>query len=366
MKALIRKIYHKFFDNRYLRRALKVERRKINDPRRQAILRRFELTREQEAAIDKLYIENYGKKVPYDWHRYFSSYTGRFDPNFIPELIYIPIIEKKFNDKKYTEAFSDKNLLPLLISGVTNVRTPISYVSCVKGVLRDESSKLITKEAAVELLKNKRCFAKPTVDSNSGKMCSVFNFENGVDLKTQKTVGDVIDSMGGNFCFQELVQNCESVRKLHESSLNTFRITTYLWNGKVYHFPVIMRIGQGKAILDNAHQGGMFIGLSDDGVMNECAFTEFQDKYIVHPDSEIVFKDYRVPEVKLALEAVELVHQSIPQLGMISWDAVVNDSGEVIIIEMNVLSQSVWLPQMAHGVGAFGENTADILKWVRK
>jgi len=54
---------------------------------------------------------------------------------------------------------------------------------------------------------------------------------------------------------------------------------------------------------------------------------------------------------------VKTVHQRIPQLSMISWDVV---QGEVIIIEMNVLGQSVWLPQMAHGVGAFGENTAAV------
>jgi len=60
---------------------------------------------------------------------------------------------------------------------------------------------------------------------------------------------------------------------------------------------------------------------------------------------------------------VKTVHQRIPQLSMISWDVV---QGEVIIIEMNVLGQSVWLPQMAHGVGAFGENTAAVLAWVKK
>ena len=340
--------------------------RKINDPRRQKILKQYDLTKEQKEQIDKLYGEAYGKKIPYDWHRYFASYTGNFDCNFIPELLYIPVIEKKFNDRKYVSAFSDKNLLPLLVSGIPNVRTPKAYLSCVNGVIRDQDSKFITKDKAVRLLENVECFAKPTVDSNSGKMCSVFNFENGIDKDTNQAVSSVIDSMENNYCFQELVQNCQSVRLLHENSLNTFRITTYIWKGKTYHFPVIMRIGRGKSVLDNAHQGGMFIGLSDDGCMNECAYTEFQERYFSHPDSGIEFKNYRVPEVALALKAVEDIHQSIPQIGMISWDAVVNDSGEVIIIEMNVLGQSVWLPQMAHGVGAFGENTKDILKWVKK
>lgn len=363
---VLRKVYHGLQDWRYLRISQKRELRKVKDSRRQQLLGNYVLTNEQEAEIDRLFVETYGKKVPYDWHRYYASYTGNFDAKFIPELLYIPVIEKKFNDFKYVPAFSDKNLLPQLISGVPNLRTPKIYLSCVKGVLRDENLTFINKAQAVRLLENMTCFGKPTVDSNSGKMCAVYRFENGVDKVSGRRIEEILDMMGNNYCFQELVKNCESVQNLHEYSLNTFRITTYLWKDKIYHFPVIMRIGQGKSALDNAHQGGMFIGLSDDGVLNECAFTEFQERYFSHPDTGIIFKGYTVPELKLALAAVKHAHENIPQLGMISWDVVVNDHGEAVVVEMNVFGQSVWLSQMAHGVGAFGENTAEVLAWVRK
>ena len=366
MKKLLKKIYYGIKNSYYLYRMQKPEKRKIQDNRRQDILSKYILTKKQQEEIDKFYTENYGKKMLYDWHRYYASYTGNFDVRFIPELIYISVIERKFNDRNFTTAFSDKNLLPLYLNGIENVSAPKIYLSCVKGVLRDENSLIIDKANAIKILENLTCFGKPTIDSNSGKMCAVYKFENGVDISSNRTVEQVLDSMGDNFCFQELIKNCESVSKLHKESLNTFRITTYLWKGKIYHFPVIMRIGQGKSNLDNAHQGGMFIGLTDEGVLSECAFTEFQDRFFIHPDSGIEFKGYVVPELKDALSAVEKAHQRIPQIGMISWDVVVNEQGKVIIIEMNVLGQSVWLPQMAHGVGAFGENTADILNWVKK
>lgn len=366
MKAILKKICYGCINGYFLYRQQRIEKCKISDSRRQKILGRYALTDEQKMEIDTLFEGNFGEKVPYDWHRYYASYTGNFDANFIPELIYIPIIEKKFNDPKFTPAFSDKNLLHLLVSGVENVRTPKTYLSCVKGFLRDENAKLIDKKQACEILTNLTCFGKPTIDSNSGKMCAVYKFVSGIDTLSGSKAEEILDAMGDNFCFQELVKNCERVSNLHKESLNTFRITTYLWRGKVWHFPVIMRIGQGKSVLDNAHQGGMFIGLSDDGILNECAFTEFQERYFTHPDSGVKFKGYVVPELKMALEGVKSVHQRIPQVGMISWDVVVNDCNEVVIIEMNVQSQSVWLSQMAHGVGAFKENTADILAWVRK
>lgn len=366
MIKLLKKIYKGCLNGYFLYCLQRNEKRKINDSRRQKILSNYNLSENQKKEIDSFFEKNYGQKVPYDWHRYFASYTGNFDVKFIPELIYIPVIEKKFNDKKFIPAFSDKNLLPLLIGDINNVRTPRIYLSCIKGIFRDENMEFISREQALHILENLTCFGKPTVDSNSGKMCDVYKFENGVDTISGRKAEEVLDSMGYNFCFQELIENCESVSKLHKNSLNTFRITTYLWKGKVWHFPVIMRIGQGESVLDNAHKGGMFIGLSDDGTLNECAFTEFQNRYYKHPDSGIEFNGYKIPELKLALAAVEKVHQRIPQIGMISWDAVVNESGKTVIIEMNVQDQSVWLPQMAHGKGAFGENTADVLSWVKK
>ena len=61
--------------------------------------------------IDRLYKDNYGKKIPYDWHREYTSYTGKFNARYIPELIFIPEIEAKFVDEDY-ECLADKNFLP--------------------------------------------------------------------------------------------------------------------------------------------------------------------------------------------------------------------------------------------------------------
>ena len=366
---MIRKIYHllKRWISKYIsHRMLKAETNKIKDKRRQKILSQYVLSEEQKKQIDKLFVSTYGKKVPYDWHRYYASYTGNFDARFIPELIYIPVIEKKFNDERYAWVMSDKNLLAYFVGDSGKVRTPKVYLTCSNGYIRNSENKIVDKKEAIEILNNKKCFGKPTVDSCSGNMCAVYNFNDGIDQKTGKSICEIIDLMGRDFAFQEIISNCDSVKKIHPQSLNTFRITTYLWNNKVYHFPVIMRIGKGESVLDNAHQGGMFIGITDSGNMCDCAFTEFQDRFYVHPDSGVEYKGYTVPETTRVIEAVENVHQKIPQIGMISWDVVVNDNDEVIIIEMNIRGQSVWLSQMAHGVGAFGENTEEVLKWISK
>ena len=44
----------------------------------------------------------------------------------------------------------------------------------------------------------------------------------------------------------------------------------------------------------------------------------------------------------------------------------INEEGEPVLIEANINGGSVWLFQMAHGYGAFGEDTAEVLRWLHK
>lgn len=358
----------KNIDNFYAHlNSVRNERNKMSDKRRVKIADSFSLTQEQKNKIDKLFIENYGKKVPYDWHKYYSSYTGNFDEKYIPELIFIPEIERKFVPEDCAGVFSDKNLLPLLVSGIDNVRTANIIVSCECGILRNSNMEFISCDEAERILYNiGKAFIKPTKDSNSGKGCAIVNIQNGFDKNSGLPINELLKKQGKDFNIQELLVNCKSIRNLHPESINTFRITTYIWNGSIYHFPLLMRIAQGKNNLDNAHAGGMFIGVSDSGKLCDCAFTEFQDRYYAHPDTKIKFAGYEINETPKMLEAVEKLHQRIPQVGMISWDVTVDNNGCVVIVEINLQGQTIWMSQMSNGKGAFGDNTAEILKWISK
>lgn len=358
----------KYIDDFYAHfQSVRNERNKMSDKRRVKIANSFSLTQEQKNKIDKLFIENYGKKVPYDWHKYYSSYTGNFDEKYIPELIFIPEIERKFVPEDYGKVFSNKNLLPLLVSGIDNVRTANIIVSCECGILRNSNMEFISCDEAERILYNiGKVFIKPTIDSNSGNGCAVVNIQNGIDKNSGLTVKEILKNQGTNFNVQELLVNCKSIRDLHPESINTFRITTYIWNNQIYHFPLLIRIAQGKNNLDNAHAGGMFIGVSDSGKLCDCAFTEFQDRYYAHPDTKIKFSGYEISETPQMLEAVEKLHQRIPQVGMISWDVTVDNNGYVVIVEINLQGQAIWVSQMSSGKGAFGDNTEEILKWISK
>lgn len=339
------------------------EKRKIRDPKRRRILSSYVLTKEQKGDIDKFYLANYGKRVPYSWHRYYSSYTGNFDVKYIPELLFIPEIEKSLVSRDYANAISDKNLLPYLVAGIPHARTAQVLVSCANGNYRNCFDLFISRSEAIELLQNAgEVFFKPARDSNSGRNCILLDLRDGKDRATGKAVSDILSDYGKDFIAQEVIKPSEQLARLHPQSVNTLRIVTYIWKGKVFHFPVILRMGLGQSVVDNSHQGGIFIGVDDEGNLLECAFSEFQDRYHEHPNTGVVFKGYFIPGVPLAIETVKAIHQRIPHTGIVSWDVTIGKQEEIVIVEINLLGQSIWGIQMAHGRGAFGENTEEILR----
>ena len=189
-----------------------LELKKIKDPRRKKILDQFKLSETQKKEIDSFFLENYGKKVSYKWHRLYSSYTGHFDVRYIPESLFIPKIESKLVPIDYAKAFADKNILPLLCSGLEGVRTANIYLSCSKGVLRNSNMALISFNGVVDCLSNLGpCFFKPTVDSNSGENCKCYNFKDGYDVESKKSVIDILKNAGEDYNFQELLKNSNSL-----------------------------------------------------------------------------------------------------------------------------------------------------------
>lgn len=126
------KVYH------YL--AVSYEIRKFKDKRRTEIYSKVKLTKEQMDQIDQLYVNYYGKKIPYTWHKHFTAFAGNFDPKFIPEHIYIPEFEKYMNQWGfYADVLQDKNFLTLLANSM-DVKMPKLLVYCSRGVFHVQYS----------------------------------------------------------------------------------------------------------------------------------------------------------------------------------------------------------------------------------
>lgn len=349
---------------------LTYEKVKYRGKKTKWIWKSVKLTKEQKRAIDKFYKENYGKKISYTYHRLIAAFSGNFDEKVIPEMLYATYFERFKTDMSYSNVLTNKNMLAIFARGL-NVKMPQNIVICNNKRYYDHDFNAITQAEAEALLHNAgKVFMKIAKESCGGKNCAIANFVDGVDVNTNRTVAQTVSSLGGDFSIQEILVCHESIRRIYPHSANTLRIITYLLDGQVYHCPVIIRLGQGGSFTDNASAGGIFIALDDDGTMHRSAFTEYRKEFTEHPDTGVVFEGQKIQHLDKAIATAERLQLAIPQVGVINWDFTIDEAGEPVLIEANmkndVQAGSIWLPQMAHGTGAFGENTAKVLQYIRR
>ncbi len=364
---MLKKAAINLFDKYIIYRKTKVEIKKYKDTRRRNLYSNVELTKEQQKKIDDLYLQNFGKRVPHTYHRHYMAFTGNYDENYFPETLYIPRFERFMNQEMcYIDTFSDKNILPYLaLAG--HVKMPKVFLQCSSGLYKNGDNETVSFETAKQILLDVgTAFCKPTIDTSSGQGCRVLNMQNGVDVDTGETAEQIILSMGENFVVQERLICHKQISDIHQNSCNTFRIITYRWRDEFYSLPTIMRLGVHGNCLDNAHAGGIFVAIDDDGRLHKTAFTEFGERFDKHPDSNLVFENYVIDGFPLCCEAAFRLHKMMPRVGLINWDFTLNAENEPVLIEANMKNGSVWLSQMAHGKGAFGDKTGEILRWISK
>lgn len=226
--------------------ATQVEKNKYKDKRRIQICNSTKLSKEQIAEVDNLYVDNYGKKIPLCWHESYTAYTGKFDKNYFPELLYIPKFERYMNfNSSLANVLEDKNLLYVFAKNA-NVKMPKRYLACQEGLYTNKNNDVVNFDEAVAYISDLGdCFAKPSIGTDSGNGCGVYCLVGGIDKLSGKTCREVLSGLGENFVLQERIKCHESIRKIYAGSVNTFRIMTYRWHDSIVSAPVIMRIGRG-------------------------------------------------------------------------------------------------------------------------
>lgn len=309
------------------------------------------------------------EKISYRWHRLYQSYTGRFDPYYFPEIIYSLKLEAKYIRRNNVLSFSDKNILDI-ITGINswgdNVRIPFSHVMCIDGVFYDDKRKIISYEKVVEKISNiGEVILKGTVDTGSGKGVYLCNFIDGEDIRSKKNIKELLKEMNNNWVIQERIRPNLSYKTLYPHSINTIRVVTYILETEIRHGALAMRIGQGGSHLDNAHAGGMFVGIDEDGNLGDRAFTEHKKVFLEHPDTKIRFKGYKVDKIEEIINVAKELHKNLPKFRFVSWDFTVDEDDKIVIIETNFGAQAVWLGQIANGKVFFGEDTEKVIKMAK-
>ena len=280
---------------------------------------------------------------------------------YFPEIIYSTKIETKGCKLLQSEILSDKNLLDKTKFKTSEVIIPQTIANVVNGrwFINDA---IVTKKEALNTIynyKRKKVVGKISVESSSGRGVKFFDFES---MSFEEFKLEIEKWNQRNVVFQECIEQHELFDKLNPSSVNTIRVITYIVNDKICCAPVVMRIGRFGSKVDNAHAGGMFIGIDNDGLLEKEAYTEYGEKYDKHPDTGIVFEGYKIPFIANIIKNAKKLHLSYQEMQFVSWDFTVDINENINLIEVNLVSQTIWMSQIANGKSFFEDNTEYMMK----
>lgn len=297
------------------------------------------------------YWKKYGVIPKKYWYDIYCAGSDHYDPRYIPDDMWYQTICPHFCRYQSTGCLSNKGMFDRVFP---NVRQPETVVKNMGGCYYTAGNELIDKATAVRLcLAEEKLIIKACGLSGGGRGVQVLN---GSEMD-EESVGRLFDQYDSGFVLQRFLKQHKDLAAIHEKSINTVRVITFLFHGKVYVLSAQLRMGVGDSDVDNVSAGGIACTIKEDGWLAETAVTRKSEWSDHHPNG-MKFKDIRVPSYdRIVAKAVEL-QSSMPFLGIIGWDFAVAEDGEPIMIEFNTPCNQ---NQIGGKAPTFGDLTDQVL-----
>lgn len=309
-----------------------------------------------------------GVKLDYRWFDFYYTFCKKYRAGYNDDIsMFVPLdfffsqCEPFLNHPLDGISYSDKNMNDMHFYDIKQPKTLLRYID---GFFFNSKYSIITKEEARSLLENAgKCVIKPATDSGGGQGI-IF-----LDDKQEYNF-DSIFSGSKNLLVQEFFYQHPSLKRLHESSVNTIRVLSLVWKGQVVILSSVMRMGMNNKQVDNLSAGGMYCGIDENGQLAKNAFANYKGSmdsvYTQHPNSGVVFENYQIPNFDKIVDAVKRVAPRFCRIGkMIAWDFCIDESGEPVMIETNMCGVDNSYFQMANGP-VFGDLTDEIINAVKQ
>lgn len=192
---------------------------------------------------------------------------------------------------------------------------------------------------AFETLKQKtfKAFCKE-VNGESGKGAFNLDVIDGKFYFQEKKISflEVKELFGfETYIIQERLKNHPIIDSVYPRSLNTIKLITFLnEDGSVDFFDAVLRFGANGSFVDNASQGGIFVGISEDGYLQPIGYHEpgIKKKLVikgVHPDTGIAFGGIKLPYWEELLNTSKEYHKFFYGIPSIGWDIAITPNGFV-------------------------------------
>lgn len=275
------------------------------------------------------YWAKYGQKPAMIWYRLYADKSHKVDPRYIPDDMWFEKILPYFSNTQFRRFGEDKCQHGIWFP---DAKRPYTVAANVAGVFYDDQYNIITREeAARRCVAYKKFLIKPSIDSGEGRLIRFYDDQQ--ELTVEKMLEE-FDAFGCNFLAQEVMEQHPVLRKLNDSSLNTVRIVSFLFEGEVYVLSSILRMGGSGARVDNIGAGGHSCAIGPDGRLSKLAVNR-KSEWVEDNGKGTRFEDVIVPSYDKAVELVKRLHRRLAHFKIIGWDIGIDKEGEPVLIEFN-------------------------------
>lgn len=304
---------------------------------------------------------------PYTY-RFFCHFCG-FTPNIVPEDIGHSIIEEMLNPKSYRRAYSDKNLFPLFVGPQNVPRIILCRIN--GGSLLDSAYRCAEKDISHYTGNIDRLILKPSVNSSSGRGIVMFCRNNNSFVAVNEGIvltKDYLIDYAKDFCLQEAITQHSFMNDLCSSAVNTIRLCLYrsVKNDEPIITASILRIGKNGSIVDNAHAGGMFIGIDvTTGKLGQHVMDQYGNKSEIWNGVDFTNKALFIPNWDMVLDFAKNIGRRILHHRLIALDIAIKEDGKPVLIEYNINCFSYWLFMLTNQE-CFGDYTDEVIEYCKK
>ncbi len=301
-------------------------------------------------------------RVDCAWLRLYVNLSGIEDKKYVPNDIYIAIVERRLNDGNYNSLISDKNYLERLF-GANNF--PTAVLRCMSGVFLDSNYRIITDIGGV--LPQSDLIVKPSVDSKGGTGVQRLEFREGKHRAAsgaEVSAAYLADTYGDNFIVQQVVRQHPFCASFNPASVNTFRVYIYrsVADETLHVLKVVFRNGRGTSVVDNQVAGGVSCVVNAQGELGRYAVSKEGCVFESHPDSGVVFAGQRVPFFDQIKHLPCEVAARIPSHRVLGFDIALTADNKPLIVEINPMGISLNLMQVDGGP-LFGDFTDEVIDY---
>ena len=275
---------------------------------------------------------------------------------YISESIMYPNIIRHLNPLDASRVLENKGLYGIYFE---KFKRPIEIIKNIRGEFYDTNMHLINKDNALAKIVEyqKPIIIKPIMDTYGGRGIKILHTYTTEELK------NTLNEFRQNFVVQEIIKQSEQTKQFNPTSLNTFRIVTLLLNGKLSVLSQAFRCGGKNATVDNAHSGGMFVGINSKGEL--ASATSHHTLTIPYSPTGLKFSDYKIHHFERILNFALALHEFLPSCAFAGWDIALDENDDPVLIEVNLDTPGVWLLQVLNGP-IFGDRFEEVIDYVFK